>query len=91
VRRIVSLSAGIPAGTASWGNAEEMLATLAELMDHNNRLYMAAHGLDLPEPITVPRPHERVEPEKPQRPPTGSSLSQVFAQNRDKFRYDPGG
>jgi hypothetical protein len=60
---------GLPSGSAvhkaldpdawSWTNTEELLATLIEVVDLSNRLFIAAHKdkkTPLPKPLIIPRP-----------------------------------
>jgi hypothetical protein len=51
-------------GTAEgqWTTAEELLATLIEVVDQGNRLVIMANtkkGTRVPDPIEIPRPYDR--------------------------------
>ncbi len=53
-----------PHAAVGWGNAEELLALLAELVDLGNRTFLSANarpGVRVPEPVQIPRPGESVE------------------------------
>jgi len=74
-RRLLSLIDGLPPGSAmhraldpagsSWGQLEELVATLIEVTDMSNRLYLRVHtnpGTDVGEPIHIPRPWDEKKP-----------------------------
>lgn len=71
VRRILALIAGLPPGSAvhrsidphgagkGWTTQEELLSTIAEVVDYGNRLFYAANtkkGSKQPKPLFIPRP-----------------------------------
>jgi hypothetical protein len=69
-RRLVALITGLSPQSATmravntggreWSTAEELLATLVELVDQTNRLLFQAHFEgDVWEPVQVPRPYQR--------------------------------
>lgn len=73
-RRVLALTRGLPPDSAlarsinpeaaAWGNTEELLAVLAELIDHGNRLLFSVNrgkGTRIPEPIKIRRPGSIVE------------------------------
>jgi hypothetical protein len=89
VRRFQSLLAGLPPDSSvirsfeperlgvGWGFQEELLASLAELVDQTNRLIFATNakkGTRIPDPIFIPRPGPR--PEK--RNATADELMAMF-------------
>lgn len=50
-----------------WTDEKELLATLCELIDFSNRMFLAANtkkGTKIPEPIKIPRPFKREEEEE---------------------------
>lgn len=72
MRRIKALVGGLPRDSAllrhldpegsQWNNTTELLASLIEVVDFSNRLYIVAHakkGAKAPEPIKVRRPGEK--------------------------------
>lgn len=63
---------------AGWGPTQELLATIAELVDAGNRLFFSANskkGTRLPRPIRIPRPSERRRRRK--RNATGEELARM--------------
>lgn len=97
-RRFRSLARGIPLRDSSigvalelrqigeWGNLEELVAGLIEVVDHGNRLFFAAHakkGSQTPDPIRIHRPRRRgqaADEEAPteRRPATSEELKAFF-------------
>jgi hypothetical protein len=72
-----------------WGNVEELLAGLIEVVDVGNRLYLKVHkkkGTPDPKPIRVPRPGD-AEEEKERRPATSDEIKAFFGD----IRYVPAG
>jgi hypothetical protein len=75
-RRLMALLRGLPQESglgrvlypqSDWGYSEELLATLAELVDYGNRIAYAAAPFKRKEtlkPIQIPRPHQQ-KTEKP--------------------------
>ncbi len=60
-----------------WGVQEELLATIAELTDFNNRLVLGAHYKQdgpRPKPIYIPRPDDTQR-----KPPTRKQVHQHLA------------
>jgi len=52
---------------AEWSIEAELLATIAELVDANTRLFYAAHkskSAPMPAAIEIPRPHSEQQPKK---------------------------
>lgn len=74
---------GDPRATG-WGNVEELLAGILEVVDAGNRLYFRAHtkrGAQQPKPIKVPRPERttgETEPVKVKRQATSEELRAFF-------------
>lgn len=63
-----------------WSNTDELLALLAELVDHSNRQFHAAHLKGSPpKPLRVPRPHEQAQQTEPLKPATVSEMKEFFA------------
>lgn len=65
-----------------WGNQEELLATLIEVVDAGNRLFHKAHskkGATQPKPIKVPRP---ADPTRKKRKATSEDLKAMFGEVR---------
>lgn len=76
LRRLRALIGGLPPGSAvhrsvdpagyGWRNTEEMLALIAQLIDHTNRLLFArTQKGQVPKPIHIKRPWERVPERRP--------------------------
>lgn len=77
-RKIESLVLGLPPDCATyrshdeavrvgWGWNEELLATIAELVDWGNRHFLAANGVkshQLPRPLEINRPLEKKVPRR---------------------------
>jgi hypothetical protein len=74
LRRLLALVANLPPDSAlhrvldpygvgaGWGWREELLAAIAQLVDHSNRLFVSANskkGAKVPRPIAIPRPGDR--------------------------------
>lgn len=96
LRRFRSLARGIPLRDSSigealelrqvgdWGNVEELLAGLIEVLDYGNRLFFSAHakkGTSAPKPIKVHRPKPRGQSEEDvaeRRPATSEELRAFF-------------
>lgn len=96
LRHFRSLARGIPLHDSSigaalelrqvvdWGNVEELLAGLIEVLDYGNRLFISAHskkGAAAPKPIKVHRPKRRgleAEEERERRPATSEELRAFF-------------
>lgn len=89
LRRLRALIQGLPPGSAvhrsldpqgsQWTFDTELLAALAELLDHSNRLYLAAHknkGAQLPRPISIKRPWDTTQ--EPQIA-SGEQVKEFFA------------
>jgi hypothetical protein len=79
VRRIQSLVLGLPIDSASarsydperlgigWRLEHDLLTTIAELVDHSNRLaygFNTKKGTRIPDPINIPRPGTKREKRK---------------------------
>lgn len=76
----MSLVRGLPADSnlhrllypeADWGYSEELLALLAELVDHGNRLFfgsLRSKHQKMPEPIRIPRPGDEAKPKGKPKP-----------------------
>lgn len=86
VRRLGALVDGLPPGGAldravdpdgwgsGWGNTEELLAKIAELVHLNWAQFVVTHskkGAQPPRPLRIPRPHDR---RRVIRKPTGKQL-----------------
>ncbi len=74
VRRIIALVKGLPPRSAfarqaysdgkDWGNTEELLSTLTELVDFSNRMTYARSakkGEKVWDPIKIPRPYDELK------------------------------
>lgn len=87
-RRLTALISGLSPGSATmrrinsggkqWGQIEELLAILCELMDLSNRMYYAA-TFDTKkdpvwDPIEIPRPRDESRTLKRKTPDTGDAL-----------------
>lgn len=90
-RRLSVLVRGIPAESAlgfstggyrpGWGATEELLALVAEVIDHGNRLFFKAHskrGAQQPKPLKITRPADPLEEPKKRRPATSEDLREMF-------------
>lgn len=103
LRRFRALLRGIPARDSAlgakldvrqvgeWGNVEELLVLVAQVVDAGNRLFFSAHskkGAQQPKPLDVPRPGRRgeEEAEKKRRPATSEELAAFFG---GAVRVDP--
>ena len=76
-RRLTALINGLSPGCATfrklkggsdWGNTEELLATVAELIDATNRLIYQVNskkGARVWEPLRVPRPYDKKRQSQP--------------------------
>lgn len=68
--------------STEWRNTEELLATLIEVIDYGNRLFIMANskkGARHPKPIKVIRPYQP-EPERPRRrQATGEEMRAFFS------------
>ena len=88
-RRLISLMKGLEEGSAlgrsvtkGWGYQEELLATIAEVVDHGNRNFLAANGVkrhELPRAIIIRRPNE-----PPKRKATKDELLEMFGRQAFK-------
>ena len=89
VRELASLVTGLPIDCAlhravdpdgvgaGWSTREELAATIAELVDQSNRLFVMAHqkkGAKKPKPIQITRPRELRERGR-RRPATGEEIA----------------
>jgi hypothetical protein len=90
-RRLAVLVRGIPAESAlgvacggyrpGWGATEELLALVAETIDHGNRLYFKTHskkGAQQPKPLAITRPPDPNEEPPTRRPATSEDLVAMF-------------
>lgn len=85
VRKIYGLIANLGPDTATvrnvtkgWGNTEELLATLIEVVDVGNIQNLAANGVKqsgLPKPIQINRPDQL---ERQRRKATNQEIGQIF-------------
>lgn len=80
----VGLALGDPRATG-WGNVEELLAALVEVVDAGNRLFFRANtkrGQRQPDPIEVPRPErgtgETEDVRAPKRQATSEEIRAFF-------------
>lgn len=63
---------------AGWGPNEELLATIAEVLDAGNRMYFRAHAKKnarLPKALRIPRPSERRR--RPKRKATAEEIARM--------------
>jgi hypothetical protein len=100
-RRLYVLIAGLPLeGSAlarsvggdrpGWGNTEELLAGLCELVDITNRQFFMAHskkGTPPPKPLKVQRPAALDEEPKKRRLATSEELRAFFGASGGTIRY----
>lgn len=81
-----------------WGNAEELLALIAELLDGGNRMFFSAHtkkGTTAPKPLEVRRPiaHDQADDdvelvEAPRkRQATSEEIKAFFGGGGGSIRY----
>ena len=94
MRRLLALVQGLPPGGAldraanpdtlgvGWGNQEELLAVIAELVDQGNRDFAVANarpGAGKRQPITIDRPGRRPRKRQPEPGETLAALQQLHA------------
>ena len=75
-----ALARAVAPDMTDWRNQEELLATLIEVVDMSNRLYIQAHSephSKAPEPIEIPRPYRKQEP--PPKPSSPQEVRDFFA------------
>lgn len=67
---------------ADWGQQEELLASIAELLDLSNRLFLQANskpGTRSPKPIEIPRPYKnQPEQHQPTQQATREEIERFF-------------
>ena len=93
-RRIFALVRGLPMGgalhkalhpdTFAWTHQDELLAIIAEILDHGNRLFLMANtkkGAKMPPPLEIARPGRpsRKELEKQRRKPSHQEVVDFFS------------
>jgi hypothetical protein len=100
VRRVYALVSGLPLdGTAArsllyggraWSNTDELLATLVEMLDFNNRMTFAANvkkGTRIWEPVEINRPSQP-KSEEPQKREQATPAQMFEAFGRENIVYD---
>lgn len=101
VRRLEGLVNSLPRDSATarsidptytgvgWNTETELLAVIAELIDYNSRLYIAAHtkkGAQPPKPIKIPRPG-RIEIEAPKISST-DAMSKIWSMGGQVYKEE---
>jgi hypothetical protein len=98
----VSLVKGLPLNCAfarsvapeysDWRTTEELLATLIEVVDQGNRMFLAVHakkGAEVPKPLKIPRPRDTVKERKQQGERRLSTPEEVRAVLGENVRHSP--
>lgn len=99
VRRLVALVKGLSPRSAfmrevysegkDWGNTEELLSSIAELLDFGNRMQYQANskkGSKVWKPLEIPRPYAITEPTR--KVATGDELVNFFKEASGRVQTD---